>query len=72
MCVLYEVNVEFNKEFLNIKENQITIGIKSKPIKGEANKEIIKKLAKHFRVSTSLIQIKSGHKSKQKIIQIQH
>ena len=72
MCVLYEVNVEFNKEFLNIKENQITIGIKSKPIKGEANKEIIKKLAKYFRVSTSLIQIKSGHKSKQKIIQIQH
>jgi len=72
MCVLYEVNVEFNKEFLNNKETQITIGIKSKPIKGEANKEIIKKLAKHFRVSTSLIQIKSGHKSKQKIIQIQH
>ena len=72
MCVLYEVNVEFNKEFLNIKENQITIGIKSKPIKGEANKEIIKKLAKYFGVSTSLIQIKSGHKSKQKIIQIQH
>jgi len=72
MCVLYEVNVEFNKEFLNIKETQITIGIKSKPIKGEANKEIIKKLAKHFGVSTSLIQIKSGHKSKQKIIQIQH
>jgi len=72
MSVLYEVNVEFNKEFLNIKENQITIGIKSKPIKGEANKEIIKKLAKHFGVSTSLVQIKSGHKSKQKIIQIQH
>ena len=69
--MLYYVNVEFNKEFLNIKENQITIGIKSKPIKGEANKEIIKKLAKHFGISTSLVQIKSGHKSKQKIIQIQ-
>ena len=70
--MLYEVNVEFNKEFLSIKENQITIGIKSKPIKGEANKEIIKKLAKHFGISTSLVQIKYGHKSKQKIIQIQH
>lgn len=70
--VLYEINVEFNKEFLDIKENQITIGIKSKPIKGEANKEIIKKLAKHFGVSTSLVQIKLGHKSKHKIIQIQH
>ncbi len=72
MYVLYEVNVEFNKEFLSIKENQITIGIKSQPIKGEANKEIIKKLAKHFGISTSLVQIKSGQKSKQKIIQIQH
>lgn len=70
--MLYEVNVEFNKEFLSVKENQITIGIKSKPIKGEANKEIIKKIAKHFEISTSLVQIKSGHKSKQKIIQIQH
>ena len=70
--MLYNVTVEFNKDFLTIKENQITIGIKSKPIKGEANKEIIKKLAKHFRISASLIQIKSGHKSKQKIIQIRN
>ncbi|HEY4680193.1 MAG TPA: DUF167 domain-containing protein [Nitrosarchaeum sp.] len=70
--MLYKVNVEFNKEFLNIKENQIKIGVKSKPIKGEANKEIIKKLAKHFEISSSLVQIKSGHKSNQKIIQIQH
>ena len=71
-CMLYEVKVEFNKEILIIKENQITIGIKSKPIKGEANKEVIKKLAKHFKISSSMIQIKSGHKSRQKIIQIQH
>lgn len=70
--MLYKVNVEFNREFISIEENQITIGIKSKPIKGEANKEIIKKLAKHFGVSSSLVQIKSGHKSNQKIIQIQH
>ena len=70
--MIYNVNVEFNKDFLIIKENQITVGIKSKPIKGEANKEIIKKLAKHFEISTSLIQIKSGHKSKQKIIEIQN
>jgi hypothetical protein len=70
--MIYNVNVEFNKDFLTIKENQITIGIKSKPIKGEANKEIIKKLAKHFGISASLIQIKSGQRSKQKIIQIQN
>ena len=68
--MIYKVQVEFSKEFLEIKENQINIGIKSKPIKGEANEEIIKKLAKHFGVSSSLIQIKSGHKSKEKIIEI--
>jgi len=69
--MLYKVNVEFNKEFLRVEEDQIAIGIKTRPIKGEANKEIIKKLAKHFKVSTSLIKIKTGHKLNQKIIQIQ-
>lgn len=67
----YKVNVEFKKDFLKMNENQITIGIKSKPIKGVANKEIIKKLAKHFKLSGSKIIIKSGHKSSQKIIEIQ-
>ena len=68
--MIYKVQVEFSKEFLEIKETQINIGIKSKPIKGEANKEIIKRLAKHFGVSTTLIQIKSGHKSREKIVEI--
>jgi len=68
--LIYKVNVEFSKEFLEIKKDQISIGIKSRPIKGEANKEIIKKIAKHFKISTSLVQIKSGHKSSEKIIEI--
>ena len=68
--MIYKVKVEFSKEVLEIKDNQINIGVKSKPIKGEVNKEIIKKLAKHFRVSTILVHIKSGHKSHQKIIEI--
>ncbi|MSV26704.1 MAG: hypothetical protein CK527_01880 [Nitrosarchaeum sp.] len=69
--MIYNVIVEFNREFLDIKENQIRIGIKLKPIKGEANKEIIKKIARHFKISTTQVQIKSGIKSKEKIIQIQ-
>ncbi|BDQ31385.1 hypothetical protein NZNM25_03840 [Nitrosopumilus zosterae] len=68
--MIYKVHVTFSKEFLEINENQIKIGIKSKPLKGEANKEIIKKIAKHFGISTSLVQIKSGHKSQEKIIEI--
>ncbi len=68
--MICKVQVEFSKEFLEIKNNQINIGIKSKPLKGEANKEIIKKLAKHFGISTTFVHIKSGHKSRQKIIEI--
>lgn len=70
--MIYEISVEFNKETFEISENKIVIGIKSRPIKGEANKEIIKKLANHFGISTSKIQIKTGHKSKTKIIEIQY
>ncbi|MBS1267562.1 MAG: hypothetical protein MAG458_00266 [Nitrosopumilus sp.] len=68
--MIYKIHVEFSKEIFEVKENEISIGIKSKAIKGEANKEIIKKIAKHFKVSTTQIQIKLGYKSKEKIIEI--
>ena len=68
--MIYKVHVEFSKESLEIINDEIIIGIKTKPIKGEANKEIIKKIAKHFKISTALVQIKSGHKSSEKIIEI--
>lgn len=62
--------MEFNKDFIQVDGNQITVGIKSKPIGGAANKEIIKKLAKHFGTSSASVVIKSGHKSKEKVIEI--
>ena len=68
--LIYKVQVQFSKDFLKIEKDQISMGIKSKPIKGEANKEIIKKIAKYFAISTTAIQIKSSHKSKEKIIEI--
>ncbi len=68
--MLYEITVKFQRDLLEISKNQITIGIESKPMKGEANKEIIKKLSKHFQIPTSSVQIKSGHKSKRKIVEI--
>jgi uncharacterized protein (TIGR00251 family) len=67
---LYEVFVEFQKDFVKVEGNQVTIGVKSKPIKGDANKEIIKKLAKHFGVSSSSVTIRSGQKTKKKIVEI--
>ncbi|MBM2852314.1 MAG: hypothetical protein HW420_861 [Candidatus Nitrosotenuis sp.] len=68
--MLYQVRVEFNKDFVDVNNNEITVGVRSKPIDGEANKEIIKKLSKHFGVSSANVRIRSGHKSKNKIVEI--
>ena len=68
--MIYSVLVEFHKDFVKIEDNTIIVGIKSKPIKGIANKEIVKKLSAHFKISSSQVVIKSGHKSKTKIVEI--
>ena len=68
--MIYKVQVGFHKEFLKINGEQINIGIKIKPNNGEANKGIIKELAKYFGMSTSLVHIRSGHKSREKIIEV--
>ena len=68
--VLYEVFVEFQKDFLKVDGNKITIGIKSKPIRGQANKEIIKKISKYFWISSSCVTIRSGHKTEKKIVEV--
>ena len=68
--MIYIVNIEFNRDFIAIQDDKIAMGIKSKPVKGETNKEIIKKLSKHFGVSSSSVVIKSGHRSREKIVEI--
>ena len=68
----YEVEVKFRKDFIEIDGNRIFIGLTSKPEKGEANRELLRKLAKHFKVSTSQIRIVYGLKSKNKVVEIFH
>ena len=70
LTVIYKVSVTFHKDFIEVINDEISIGIKSKPQKGEANKELIKKLSKHFNVSQSQVRITSGEKSRKKLIQI--
>ncbi|RLI18075.1 DUF167 domain-containing protein [Candidatus Bathyarchaeota archaeon] len=66
----YEVEVKFHKNFIKVEGNKILVGLTSKPEKGKANLELIKKLAKHFKVPSSHIRIVSGLKSKRKIVEI--
>ena len=66
----YEVEVKFHKNFIKVEGNKILVGLTSKPEKGKANLELIKKLAKHFKVPSSHVRIVSGLKSKRKIIEV--
>ncbi len=68
----YSIHVKFDsRDYLEIdSDNNIIISVKSSPEKGNANREIIKKLAHHFDVFYKDITIVNGMKSKNKIIRI--
>ena len=68
--MIYKVSVTFHKDFVEVNNDEITIGITAKPEKGEANKEIIKKLSKYFDVSKSKVKIIAGEKSRKKLVEV--
>ena len=66
----YEVEVKFHRDFIKVDGNRVLVGLISKPERGKANRELVRKLAKHFNVSTSQVRIISGLKSKRKNVEI--
>ncbi len=51
-------------------DGSLTIHLKSPPVDGKANQELIQVLSKKFDVPKSYIRIKSGASSRQKLIEI--
>lgn len=66
----FEVSVKFHKDFVEVEENKIMVGIMARPEKGKANAEVIEKIARHFKVPKSFVRIVSGASSKRKVIEI--
>jgi uncharacterized protein (TIGR00251 family) len=65
--------VKPNSKYQSIKEEtdgSFTVHLKSPPVDGKANKELIKRLSENFNVAKSKIRIKSGLSSRQKLIEI--
>lgn len=58
------------KKLVRTDDSHYTISVGSPPENGKANKEIAKTLAKYFCTSVSRVNIISGDKSKEKIIEI--
>lgn len=54
-----------------IKIGVLTAYLRSRPVDGRANKELVDLLAEYFDVTPSTITIKSGHTSHKKRIEIQ-
>lgn len=68
-----KVKVKPNSKLQKIEEQadgSLTIYLKSPPINGKANEELLKILAEKFDVPKSYIRIKSGLSSRQKVIEI--
>jgi uncharacterized protein len=68
-----KVKVKPNSKQQKIAEQSdgsLTVHLKSPPVDGKANEELIKLLADKFDVSKSQIRIKSGLSSRQKLIEI--
>jgi len=63
----YQVDVRFGREYLSVQGSHISIGLKARPVKGRANRELVKKLANYFKVSATQIRIVSGYTSKRKV-----
>lgn len=58
------------QEIKELEDGSLLVYLKSSPIKGKANQELIKVLSKKYRVNQSQVLIKHGLSSKNKLIQI--
>lgn len=68
-----QVKVKPNSKQPTIAESSdgsFTVRLKSPPVDGKANKELIEVLAEKFNVNKSQVHIKSGLSSKNKLVEI--
>jgi uncharacterized protein len=68
-----KIKVKPNSKHQKIEEQldgSLTVHLKSPPIDGKANEELIKLLSEKFDVPKSYIRIKSGLSSRKKLVEI--
>lgn len=71
MKISVKIKTRARQESVNENGKIFNVSVKELPIEGRANKKVIEILAKYFNKPKSNIKIISGHKSKNKIIEIQ-
>lgn len=64
------VHTGSSKRKLEIRDKILHVYTNKRPVKGEANKDVIVQVSKHFKVPRTSIKITRGEKSSKKLIKI--
>ena len=72
MIIKVKVKPNSRNQSIEQEEELYKINLKERAEEGRANIELLKLLAKHFKVSSSNIRIKSGLTSKNKILEVKN
>ena len=71
MKILIKVKTNAKKEMVEkLDESHFKISVKVPPAEGKANIEVVKAIARHYKIALARVKIISGFKAKQKIIEI--
>lgn len=68
-----ELNVKTKQRFSKVEmrdDGAVNVFVKSSPIENKANLEIVRLLSKYYSIPKSNIFIKTGRRSKRKIVEI--
>ncbi|ACG58063.1 protein of unknown function DUF167 [Hydrogenobaculum sp. Y04AAS1] len=71
--MILRVKVKPNAKTVSVEQledKSLKISIKSPPVNGKANEELIKVLSEFLKVSKSKINIKAGKSSREKLVEI--
>ena len=58
------------EEIIKKSDDSFEVKVKAKPIKGEANREVVRALAFYFKIPESKIRLIKGFKKRNKIFEI--
>ncbi len=72
MQILVTVKFEKRKDKVVEKDSEYFVYVKSLPQKGDANREVVKEVAKYFGLSEDNVKIIRGIKSYKKIIAVEY
>lgn len=71
--MVYSIIVKPNSKkgpLVQADQDRLVVYLREKPIDGQANQALIKVLADYFQVPKTTIQIKSGARGRQKLVEI--